>query len=112
MNKNKKSQFAEVSTSSPVNKWEADMVVEGKFQKLKTIVTQFGKGDLVDIETEDGTVETYGSPVILSSKLRGIPVGTTVRIECLGKVRKTPAGVAWDFRVYAKDWNPEENLPF
>jgi hypothetical protein len=47
--------------------------------------------------------ETWGCPTILHGKLKDIPKGVVVRIECLGKVRTKSGFDAWNFAVYEDD---------
>ena|SRR2546426_11394419 len=79
--------------SGAIRTWQLGMAVEGRFREWKP-----GKfGELLVLETGEGE-ETFSAPAILADRLRGVPVGTLLSIECLGKTM-VKAGEAWDFKV-------------
>jgi hypothetical protein len=100
-----------------VHKWSEGLQVTGMFRALRSITTQYGAGELVDLEFSSGRRMTFGAPVILANRLREIPAGVTVIIRCLGKV-PTPSGQAWNFKVWTPDWVPpsppaiDADIPF
>lgn len=97
------------ASGGEIQEWEAGKVVIGTFLGMKKLpdrsvtidgVTSVERGGhLFKIKTGDET-ETYGAPTMLVDTLSTIEAGTTVRIECLGKVVPSRRGQpAWDFDV-------------
>jgi len=93
--------------SAPVRKWESGMEVEGAFGGLKSIVTQFGAGELCEIHYSNGKRETFGAPIRLANLLRNVAYGSTVTIRCYGK-RPCPSGMEWMFEVFGTTVTPQD----
>lgn len=97
--------------AGPIQKWEEGLEVEGAFLGLRSIVTQYGAGELLEIGFRDGRKVTFGAPVILANRLRGIAYGVSIVVRCLGKTTTKNGQEAWDFKVWADGVN-DADIPF
>lgn len=94
-----------------VTPWETGMEVSGHFLEMVDIETQFGESTLLKMDV-DNQAMTFGCPFVLRNLLTGVGYGVPITIRCLGKVRQTKGGKAWDFRVWRKGAPIQESLDF
>lgn len=97
--------WTEVSPATEASSWEKGTVVVGTFEGLNE--TSFENEDgskamTATFENADGTF-VYWTPAILKNRLSSVPVGTEVRVECMGKIRTRSGRQAWDFTVHRRN---------
>jgi hypothetical protein len=96
-----------------VTKWEPGIEITGMFRGLKSISTQFGAGELIEIEfAGSGRRVTFGAPAILANRVRDLALGVTVTIRCLGKKLNDSGFNVWQFEVFTPGADDNENIPF
>jgi len=84
-----------------IRAWEQGDKVEGTLVELRESA-RFPGSYLMDVRLDDGSIETYACPVILFSRLRAVPVNSSLYIECKGKVGTKGGQEAFDFEVLYK----------
>lgn len=90
-------QWVEAGGGSSDVTWDREGVLMGKYIGHKEDVGP-NKSKLYTIETDDGNVGAWGSTV-LDDRMSEVPVGSKVRIECLGKKQSKGGNSFTDFKV-------------
>lgn len=97
-------EWIEAGGGSSDTIWDRQSVLTGKYVGSKTDVGP-NKSMLYTFETEDGNVGAWGATV-LDDRMSEIPVGSRVRIECLGKKTSKSGSSFTDFKV---QYQPPKN---
>lgn len=96
--------WTEVAPKADAQSWDRGVTVTGDYLGMNesSFENEDGtKAIITTFETEEGEV-SFWTPAILRRRLEAVTVGTTVRVECLGKVRTRSGRNAWDFKVMRK----------
>ncbi len=92
--------FVEVAGNNPIHKFEkSGDVLQGILRGIREIQVKGRPATIADIETGQGKQESFWCSSVLKRKIVVVEIGKTVRVTYLGKIMKTPMGLAHDWKL-------------